>query len=38
MGVNRDMWLTLSDGKGFMPGIAIDGKLMLDAYAIVQHL
>jgi len=38
MGVNSDMWLTLSDSKGFMPAIAIDGKIMMDAYAIVQHL
>jgi len=38
MGVNSDMWLTLSGGKGFMPAIAIDGYMMLDAYVIVQHL
>jgi len=38
MGVNSDMWMTLSGNKGYMPALAVDGQLMLDAYSILAYL
>lgn len=37
VGVSNKLYINLTEGKGFMPAVAIDGRFMVNAYDIVQY-